>query len=109
MHKNGPRRYAGKAGETVTVTTKPSGSGAAAFRLDGAEKGGVSPFVFQLKSNPGAETRLSVALTGETGEVCEVRIATVDNGEDVDFLVATVHNPFPMNSYTCTVAGSEAT
>jgi hypothetical protein len=109
MHKSGPRRYAGQAGETVTVTAKPSGSGAVAFRLDGAEKGGVSPFVFQLKSSPGAETRIAVALTGETGEICEVRIAAVDGGEDVDFLAATVHNPFPMNSYTCTVGGPETT
>ena len=106
MRKTASRHYAGSPGETVTVSAEPEGSGAVAFRLDGREHGGSSPFVFRLKHAPGSETRLSIALTGETGERCRVRIQPVDGGSDVDILISTTHNPFPMHSYTFTVAAA---
>lgn len=49
MRQTASRHYTGSPGETVTVSAEPEGSGAVAFRLDGREQGGSSPFVFRLK------------------------------------------------------------
>ncbi|HKV95246.1 MAG TPA: hypothetical protein VJW20_22060 [Candidatus Angelobacter sp.] len=99
MHRTAIRSYSGAPGEQVTVTATVAGSGAIKFILDGQDKGGTSPLVFNLPNSPGQLSKLSVGLFGAVGDTCLVDIAVVDGGSDKDLLVAQPHDPFPVHEY----------
>jgi|SRR6185437_7671961 hypothetical protein len=99
MHKISFRNYSGSPGEQVTVTTTVAGSGAVKFVLDGKDMGSTSPLVFNLPSNAGQASKLSVGLFGAVGDTCLVDIAVVDDSSDKDLLVAQPHDPFPVHDY----------
>jgi hypothetical protein len=106
MHRLGIRVYVGEPGETVTVTTRVEGSGRVAVRIDGNDLGAAR--TFPLKSNPGDETQLQVALFGATGETCVLGIAKADGGTDGDLLVCQRDDLTPVHMYTFIVASSNA-
>ena len=99
MHKTGMGSYTGAPGESVTVTATVAGSGAVRFVLDGADKGGTSPLVFNLPASAGQSSKLSVGLFGAVGDTCLVEITVVDGGSDKDLLVAQPHDPFPVHDF----------
>jgi hypothetical protein len=107
MHKTGIRSYAGATREQVTVTATVAGNGSIKFVLDGQDRGGTSPLVFNLPGPAGQGSKLSVALFGAPGETCLVDITVVDGGSDRDLLVAQPHDPFPVHDYDFVTLASD--
>lgn len=104
LHRLEIGTYAGAPGESVTFSTDVEGGGAVKVAVDGVEMGARRNF--GLKSNPGDQTQLRIALFGAPGESCVVGIDNVDGGRDGDLLICQPHDPAPVHFYTLIVASA---
>jgi len=101
-----PRTYAGQPHESVTVDTEVEGGGRITVLVDGVDVG--EDPVFQLKSNPGDETQVRIALFGAVGESCVVQIREVNGGSDGDLLLCQISDPAPVHFYRFIVTAPRA-
>lgn len=98
MHRLEIGTYAGAPREIAALTLNVAGSAQVRVAVDGVDIG--PERAVELKSAPGEQTQVQVALFGAVGDSCVVGWSKVDGGIDGDLLVCQPHDPAPIHFYT---------